>query len=263
MLKNEIYIRFMSDEAIEFIRKNITSVSNILKNKPVDRLWLSILMGTKYDQLYVEKKYLIPDFVLKVDSNNDYSVVELDNAITLFESLMTLPRYILSDERFWAWLNFDKCIDAALQAIPIGSTNSTINDHYLFGAGKRRGLFFGVLSRSYFRVDLAYDNAASDKYELARYVFEDQERIRNLTWRAYSSQKHLVQGILRAQKEVQESFGHPLPRAVYSDLAKYISSLGSVMFLDAMSKEDIREYAKLYILDYIKNEGNFTIENNT
>ena len=42
---------------------------------------------------------------------------------------------------------------------PIKSS-STFGDHYLFKKGKRRGNFFGVMSRSFFRVYLTVDESS-------------------------------------------------------------------------------------------------------
>jgi len=248
---NEIHIRFMSDEMLEFIRTNQNLVSQQMRENPTDSSWLSAVMSRDKNQIFIEKRFVIPDFQLRLSSSNHYDEVDMSNATTLFESLHKLPRYILTDERFWAWINFDKCYSAALQAMPIGSSNSTLNDHYLFGAGNRRGLFFGVMSRCYFRVELSYDPGAENPYELSSYVIEDPERVRNLTWRAYSNQKHIVIGALRAQKEIQDTMSVPLPKKVYGEIAKYISRLGSVMLLDAISQEDIFNYSKLFIQDYM------------
>ena len=71
------------------------------------------------------------DFELKISLNDNYDEVDFDNSIILYESLKELPLYILTDERFWAWINFEKGYKAAIQAMPIKS-NSTFSDHWLF-----------------------------------------------------------------------------------------------------------------------------------
>jgi len=102
-------------------------------------------------------------------------------------------------------------------------------------------LFFGVLSRCYFRVDLTIDDRLEDKYELTKWIVESSERFRNLSWRSFSSESHLVRGIIKGEKRAVEYCGKENNDA-YSEIAKYISTeLGSVGFLDAYSEEDIEE----------------------
>ena len=69
---------------------------------------------------------------------------------------------------------------------------STIRDHWLHAGGTRRGLFFGVLSRCYFRVVLTVDNSLQDKYELTKWIIDNPLRFREFTWRNFSSEKHLT-----------------------------------------------------------------------
>ena len=68
--------------------------------------------------------------------------------------------------------------------------------------GKRRGIFFNVLARCYFRVALSVDETLEDKYSLTRFVIENPERFRTLSWRANSSQKNIVLGALKAEKDI-------------------------------------------------------------
>ena len=102
-MNNNINICFMTDEAVETLKENTLLVTKNLKSFPNDSNWLSSIYSGK---LYDEKKYKIPEFTLKVSEDGDYSKVDFENSITLYESLKDLPRYILTDERFWAWINF-------------------------------------------------------------------------------------------------------------------------------------------------------------
>ena len=137
-MNNSINICFMTDEALETLKENALLVTNNLKSFPNDSNWLSSIYSGK---LYDEKKYKIPEFRLKASEDGDYSKVDFENSITLYETLKELPLYILTDERFWAWINFEKGYPSAIQAMPVKS-NSTFSDHWLFTQGSRRGIFF-------------------------------------------------------------------------------------------------------------------------
>ena len=132
--------------------------------------------------------------------------------------------------------------------MPVKEGSSVFKDHWLFSNGQRRSLFFGVLSRCYFRVAYTYDGREEDSYALTRFVIENPERFRNLTWRTYSNEKKIVRATLRAERDVLQKFEGNERNDLYSELAKYISKLGSVMLLDAMTEDDI--YEKVYVEFY-------------
>ena len=119
---------------------------------------------------------------------------------------------------------------------------STIRDHWLHAGGNRRGLMFGVLSRMYFRVALSVDENSENKYELTKWVIENPERFRNLTWRSFSSEEHLVRGILKGEKLALENSNIKENNDWYPAIAKYVSVIGSVRILDMISEDDVKSF---------------------
>jgi hypothetical protein len=117
---------------------------------------------------------------------------------------------------------------------------STFEDHWMFTKGVRRGVFFGVLSRMYFRVALTVDEKAEDVYHLTKWVIENPERFRNITWRTYSSEEHLVRGMIRAEKRAVEDLNKE-DNKIYTEIAKFVSNIGSVMLLDVILEDDIEK----------------------
>ena len=238
MMNNRINIEFMTDEALETLRSNSLTANNYIKTEKNNSEWLKDIYNGK---LYEPMKQKINDFELKISPNDNYNDVDFDNSIILYESLKELPLYILTDERFWAWINFKKGYKAAIQATKIKS-DSTFSDHWLFTQGNRRGIFFGVLSRCYFRVALTVDERLDDKYELTRFVIENPERFRNLTWRSSSSEKHIVLGVIKAEKDIYDKYGSKVKNSIYKDIAKEISLYASVRLIDIISEEDVYKF---------------------
>ena len=119
------------------------------------------------------------------------------------------------------------------------NNKSTIHDHWMHGQGVRRCLMFGVLSRCYFRVSLSIDKENNDPYHLTKWVIDNPLRFRELTWRTYSSEEHIVRGILKGEKKAIEEVGKE--ENVYAELAKSISLIGSVRLLDSISEKDIEQ----------------------
>ena len=219
-------------------------IAELLQANPTDSSWLKDEIS-KNDPLYVRKSFVIPDFTLKVDPDGDYSKVDFENSVTLWKALKGLPRYILCDERFWLWINFEKGYAAALQAMPI-KTGTTFLNHWTFAAGRRRGLFFGVLSRCFFRVALTYDEKREDRFELTKFAIESPLRVRELTWRNNSNIPDLVRGTLAAEKKYLSEH-RTVSTQIYAALAKAISGVLAVRLADSMTQQDFYDlaYAKL------------------
>ena len=261
---SKIHIKYMSDAALATLKANKDEVTNKLIANPTSSEWLSNFVGT---DLYVTKKYEIEDFVLKIPSDEKDRETDIYNSILLYERLNKLPLYVLTDERFWCWMMFEKGYEVALKYMPVKKGSSVFKDHWLLTQGKRRGLFFGVLSRCYFRVALSVDTTLADPYELTRFVISNPLRFRELTWRSFSSEKMIVLGTLKAEKRIMEEYpDYEENTTRFGDIAKLLSKLGSVMLLDVMTEKDIEEYVykkyKQMVEDDIK-KAKETKKNNT
>ena len=240
MTMSKIHIKYMTDEALETLKANTSVVTERLIENQTSSTWFSEFVPS---ELYVTKKYEIEEFTLRVPKDEKDRETDIYNSILLYELLHHLPLYVLTDERFWCWMNFEMGYEVALKYMPVKKNSSVFKDHWLLTQGKRRGLFFGVLSRCYFRVALSVDNTLDDPYELTKFVIENPLRFRELTWRSFSSEKMIVLGSLKAEKRIQAEYPHVEENTKhFAEIAKHISKLGSVMLLDCMTEKDIEEY---------------------
>lgn len=256
---SKIHIKYMTDEALATLKANTDAVTEKLIDNPKSSAWLkSFFPGT----LWVTKKYEIEEFSLKVPKDDKDRETDIHNAILLYERLHHLPLYVLTDERFWCWMNFEMGYEVALKYMPVKKGSSVFKDHWLLTQGKRRGLFFGVLSRCYFRVALSVDETLADPYELTKFVIENPLRFRELTWRSFSSEKMIVLGALKAEKRIKEEYPQMEENTKhFAEIAKLLSKLGSVMLLDCMTEKDIEEYVykkyKVMVEEELANRGIF------
>ena len=236
---SEINIQFLTGEALATIKANIDKFTKIVKNNPLNS---DALLAELPEECFVEKKYPIEDFELKTSSGGDYSKVDFENAVMLYDHLKNLPKHVLGDERFWMWVILKKGYAATVQAMPMESGKNVIKDHWLFGQGRRRGLMFGAISRAFYRVYLTKDDSLDNPFELTQFATENYMRYREFTWRAYSNNKTIVIGALKAEKKLVEDHGTNIEsiKDYYPEIAKYISQLGSVMLLDFMSEDYIK-----------------------
>lgn len=233
---SKINIKMISEDTLSYLKVNAESFAKfIAENETND--WIK---KTVPQPIYVEKNLQIDDFDLLDNPDSVDKDIDFKNSVILFEHLRNLPRYILCDERFWLWLHMDKFYSVVRNMMKIRG-KSTFTDHWLQSRGTRRGLMFGVLSRCYFRVALTYDSSLSDNYELTKWVIENPERYRNLTWRSFSSEEHLVRGVLKGEKRALEEFGGKENNDIYPAIAKHVSIIGSVRLLDMISENDIEE----------------------
>lgn len=256
---SKIHIKYMTDEALATVKANTDAITGKLIENPKSSSWLKdFFPGT----LWVAKKYEIEEFALRVPKDDKDRETDIYNSILLYEHLRHLPLYVLTDERFWCWINFEIGYEVALKYMPVKKGSSVFKDHWLLTQGKRRGLFFGVLSRCYFRVTLSIDETLDDPYELAKFVIENPLRFRELTWRSFSSEKMIVIGTLKAEMRVMGEYPQAEENTKhFAEIAKSLSKLGSVMLLDCMTEKDIEEYVykkyKRMIEEDLANRGLF------
>ena len=252
---SKIHIKYMTDQAIATLHANTKTVTEKLVENPNDSSWLKSFVQ---DDVYVTKKYEIEDFTLKVPESSKDRDTEIQNSIVLYEHFKDLPAFVLCDERFWNWLNFEKFYQVAFAYMPVKLGSSVFKDHWLFTKGTRRSIMFGVLSRSYFRVAMTCDDTLSDPYEYSKFVIENPERYRNLTWRAFSSEKKIVLGALKAEKQILKEYQvkQKEVNSIYPEIAKKISQLGSIMLLDVMTEKDIFDFVYKHYKLFMENKMN-------
>lgn len=140
-VNNKITVKVLSDTALAHFIKNVETITKKIQQFD-DNQWIL----AEFEQpMFSEKKFIFDDFILEDNPESSDKEKDIENHIRLFESLNALPRYILCDERFWLWLELGKFYYVTKRMMKINSV-STIKDHWMFGQGVRRGLFFGVLS---------------------------------------------------------------------------------------------------------------------
>lgn len=242
---DRINIKLMTEAALETLRQNIEYYTESFNKNPTNSSWIESIVP---ENVFETKKYQIEDFELKVPTDFQDRKTDLENAIILYEHLHVLPGYVLSEPRFWMWVMFEKGYEASLKSMEkIDSTS--FKHQWLFVDGMRRGLFFGVLSRLYFRVDLTVDPTnAEDPYYLTKYVMENPSRFREISWRTISNQKFVVKAMLKAEMRVNKELEFEEKGDYFSRLAKEICKLGSIKLIDAMDEKDVEDliYERYY-----------------
>jgi hypothetical protein len=236
LMMKKINIKYMSDEVLETIKENPEKYSSIMLDNPDSNDWLI----NEFKNPFVEKKLTIADFDFYVDDKENKKDLSFVNSVLIHKVLKNLPPYVLSDEHFWAWINFDKGYTLSQILMPPNKNSSRLKNHYFFGAGGiRRGMFFGVISRLFFRAHLTFDAQNEDPYELTKYVNENPLRFRNLTWRTYSNSHSLVKSILKIQYKLELLYKEKMTTKIFEEIAKYVSQLGSLTYVELIEEKDL------------------------
>lgn len=244
-----INIKMMTEEAYKTLQKNYKEVYEEILKHPSDCTWLSSYLGFEPFEI---KKYEVEDFELK--NSEDYSDVALDNAITMFETFKDLPRYILCNIRFWAWVSFEKAYKQSLNSTKLNNAE-TLKNLWLPSSNKqgdevyasRRSLMLGVISRYFFMVEVSKDETLDDKYDLTKFLIKSNEAYRNITYRNIGMLSNITLGYIKALRDFSIDKNTVITKAHARELFKETSRLGSVMLIDLLSKEEVYEmlYPKL------------------
>lgn len=229
----EINIKLMTEEAYRTLQKDCDGVLKMIINHPSDSSWLKDYLGF---EPYEVKKYVIDDFELKFA--DDYNDVALENAIILYEKLNKLPKYILCNNCFWAWINMEKAYRQA--QIATKQFNSQILKNLWFMGNSRRDIMLGVMSRYFNMINVSIDDSLENKYELSKYLLTTAETYRGFCYRNLGMIKNVTLGILQAEKDYVDITGVQILKKPSAQIVKYASRVGSVMLLDVLSKEEMR-----------------------
>ena len=232
-----IDVKLMTEKAYKTLQKNYAEVTKMINDHPSDSSWLKSYLGF---EPYETKKYSIEDFELENDE--DYSKVALNNSIVLYERLKGLPRYILCNIRFWAWITFEKAYKQAINTI-IPVKESIVKAWWLPN-NSRRDLMLQIIARNYFRTEVTVDEKQENKYYLTEYVINHTENYRNLAFRNIGMLPNVCNAFLRACRQASIDTNVELSVDQIREAMKETSKIGSVMLIDTMTSDEV--YALLY-----------------
>lgn len=231
----KINIKVLTNEAFESIRKNSAIIFENIKKYPNDNFWIESVLGKN---IYETKNYLIDDFELKYSKN--YSDVECENGIILYEHLHNLPRYILCDNKFWGWIILEKAYKQS--QIAMNFTESVVKNFW-FEKTSRRSVMLNVMGRQYFKVELSIDEElVKDKYLLTKYLFSNHSIYKNFSYRNNCILKNVTKAVLRAEYYFSKNYNIKYNDELASAFVKQVSRLGSIKLIDVMTVQEIYEY---------------------
>ncbi len=240
-----IEIKLMTEQAYKTLQKNYVEVTQMINDHPSDSSWLKSYLGF---EPYETKKYSIEDFEL--ENNEDYTKVALHNSVVLYEKFKDLPRYILCNIRFWAWITFEKAYKQAINTI-IPVKDSIVKAWWLPN-NSRRDLMLQIIARNYFRAEITVDETDQNKYYLTEYVVSHAETYRNLAFRNIGMLPNVSNAFLRVCRQVSKDTSVELNNDQIREFMKETSKIGSVMLIDTMTSDEIYNLLYPRVLNILK-----------
>lgn len=244
----KINVQLMTEEAYTKLKNNFEEVYTLILANPTDNSWINDYVNC---DLYEKKKYLIDDFELEYSLK--YSEVEESNAKMLYEHLNELPKYIICNKRFWAWIIFEKAYRVSQVAM---NFTANIIKHFWLGTDSRRDIMLNVMGRQYFKVDVSIEESFEDKYMLTDYIFSNHNLYKNLTYRNIGMLKNVSLAFLKTAYFLNKDLDFKYDDLLTSEFIKHISRLGSVKLIDTIPEDDIMEYLYLKMKDRVLEEHN-------
>lgn len=243
-MMSKIRIKLMKEEAYKTLQNNSKDVFEYIKKYPSKAVWLNEFLG--YDP-YIEKTYKIDDFELKYNKN--YNEVSWENSYTIYSHLKELPRYILSNNLFWAWILFEKFYKQAQVAIEFNP--SVISTRWLIRVS-RRDLMLGVASRQFFKIDVSFAEDENDKYSYSKFIIDNHNPYKNIAMRNIGMLKNVALPYFKICKEAYEKYNVILNDKFCSSLMKEASKIGSVMLIEDLSEEEVYDILSKKMIELIK-----------
>jgi|GEM_PF-3304058 len=236
-------VKMMTDQAIEKCRTDAEEFARKVYGNPDNTDWLESFIGA---EPFVEKNFEIEDFELEVPvkGSPEEKDIVAKNCVILHKALSGLPAYILGDIRFWAWITMTKGYKFAIYRSEI-SKDYIKNNWFPKYDNNRRSSMLQTLGSEYFIADLTQKTLGSDQpYLLTPYLSSSRVLYQSMVYRNISDIPAVSQAVTKAWADI-EALGLPIGIKNRSEAfrasMKYVSSLGSVMLVDAIPAEELYE----------------------
>lgn len=234
-MMNKIRVLLMTDEVYATSRNYAADLSAKIKEHPESFDWFyAFANGSPFEDTAFE----IDDFDVLIPSSKEDFDAMLTTALNLYNAVKGLPKHILGDVRFWAWLSFTK-----LYKFILASSAATVEGIVTFwlpkGTSARRSFMLQPAGQYFYMSDLAKGEAKEPESAYVRYLLENQQLYINMVYRNFIDIPNIAKNIVRATMEYESSHAVKVPTRKIRKLLKLISEIGSVRLMDAIPEEEL------------------------
>lgn len=230
-------IRVLSDESIEYLENNTDELSaKVLQGNEslADFLQEDNPFMDSYIGDIVEFNLTLPD--------NDKSMSDLQNCMTLYSALRFLSDSIASEPTLWISLAFDRFLP--YMKARWGTDSTVLRNRYLFKEnGLIRSLSRQGLARLWWIGRISYDENNPNPYELTDILFEKQDIIEAVLGRNIFNARKTTKAFLKAIKDVEQD-DKIISRESVRKVAIGLNLWAGTYILETLDEEEIYQHAK-------------------
>ena len=218
--------------------------------------WLSEYFKEQgINEFYRESSLIVKDFELVYRGNSDEqkNADDLENIIRLYSACKDkISPAVASDPLLWAALchmNFKKYVFDRWKK---NDGSISLDQRFFATEGRTSLTYYNALSRLWWSGYLTYDEAANDPWELTKTLLSAQQIQKDLFDQAFSMNKNVVKGLLRALTRVQAKKRNACTPLFRNLCDSFFNHYGAVTSIDALTSDEIEEIAYEYMLKDIK-----------
>ena len=266
-MNSEIELQQISNEGMLYLKENFDSnYEHYMKQEK-----------EYFQKLLIDGKYLldtgirIDNFTNKIkypsiengEEKVDYGQFDVYNAKVIHRAMRNVPRYMMMDDRMWAWMSHtimwdyivSRRIEEAFSDTSEANKPNIMNSFFTWTKknGKKRGTMVNPLARLWWAAEYVYDkDNLENPYELLdvlAYTGLPSTIIVVSSSNILSNRRTLL-ALLNGVKKVRAK-GHSVSRDMIALTAKYLNFLAGVTVLDVMDKNDLENVIEKFLLDFI------------
>lgn len=223
-------------------------VNNIEHNKDryySDEKWL--------EDYFVNEKYIsesaidVPEITLefskKTLKDSEKNEQDYRNAVSIYASYKDIiTPQIATNKYMWTALSHT----VFSEYVKYRWWQHDIKERFFCTGGRQSLVYYNAISRLWWAAHLTYSE--QDKYELTQVLFDSgQQTFKDLTDCAYSMNRTITRGVLKAIRELKQEPGIVKFGECFRDLNKFLNRQGVVISLDFLSEDEIKDIAVNYM----------------
>ena len=235
----------MTEEAVAYIKKNISHLTSHYKNGEDPKKWLRAELKKNP---FVEVDALeIEDFDLFINTDKPSSN-DVMNIKIMYDNLIELNDSFATDERLWAGLAHTVFYDYMLKRWPNNYDENSILNHFFFKGGKPRCYMVNTLARLWWLGKMTYIDDDNDHYKILDYIAHDLNGYGfTLYGSNWSNNKKLRNAFFDAVFEYEKESGNQVGRLLFNEALQHVNALGGIYVIDACSERFIIDNVKDYL----------------
>ena len=238
-------LKIMTFDAIEYVKKNISKLTDHYKNGDNPEEWIKKVTGKP---AFIEVPELeFDDFDLFISESNPSSTDAM-NIKLLYSKFSGLNDSFASDERLWAGLAHTVFYDYMRKRWPKDYNSQAILNHFFFNGGRPRCYMINSIARLWWLGKKTIFLEDDNPNVIIDYISHD---INGYAFTLFGSNwsnsertlKQFFKAVFEFEKESQEKIG----RELFNDAMKYTNCLCGIYIIDACDDSFVVNQIKDYL----------------